>query len=394
MSERILFVVLGNGYYRSPIKTSKQMVARSLTRAGDVLYVEPAPLTLDPVVKPAERSRYFEYRRGVQDLGTGEPKLLVPPPFRQAMDTRWEWLDLWNQRRLGRYVREAIRVFNYDRLVLISFVYNAAIIADELRPDVFAYYCVDIHSELRIPYAKAETVERVEAQTVARADLVFAISKPLAERLGVKHPRVIHAPHGVESALFARTAEAGPIHADLATIPTPRLGFVGVLAHWLDYELMTAIAKARPEWQLCLIGPLGPHVDVAPLREHNNIHLLGQRERAELPAFLRGFDVCLVPFLVNELTVNSSPLKAYEYVAAGRPVVSSRLPELADHAPPIRIADGLDGWITEIDRALRDWSNADAARSVALGATLSWDGRVDRVAARIREFLTTRSITE
>ncbi|MCC6158132.1 MAG: glycosyltransferase [Deltaproteobacteria bacterium] len=394
MSERLLYVVLGNGIYRSPIKTSKQMVARSLARSNDVLYVEPAPLTLDPLVKPAERSRYFEYRHGIQDLGPGEPKLLVPPPFRQAMDTRWEFLDRWNQRRFGRYIREAIRAFKYDRLVLISFGYNAAIIADELRPDVFAYYCVDIHSELRIPYAKAETVDRVEAQTVARADLVFAISKPLAERLRARHGCVIHAPHGVESALFARTAEAGPIHANLASIPTPRLGFVGVLAHWLDYELLTGIARVRPDWHLCLIGPVGPHVNISPLREYPNVHLLGQRDRDELPAFLRGFDVCLVPFLVNELTVNSSPLKAYEYVAAGRPVVSSRLPELADHAPPIRIADGLDGWIREIDRALREWTAEDAARSVALGATLSWDGRVDRALARIREFLNTRSITE
>ena len=124
----------------------------------------------------------------------------------------------------------------------------------------------------------------------------------------------------------------------------------------------------------------------------NGLALAGQV--IELPAFLRGFDVCLVPFLVNELTINSSPLKAYEYVAAGRPVVSSRLPELAEFAPPIRIADGLDGWIAEIDRALGDWTAEDAAASVALGDTLSWDGRVDRVEARIREFLDTRKITE
>ncbi len=394
MSERVLYVVLGNGYYRGAIKTSKQLVAKSLAREHAVLYVEPAPLTLDPIVKPAERSRWFEYRRGIQDLGPGEAKLLVPPPFRQAMDTRWEFLDRWNQRRLGRYIRDAIRAFTFDRLVLVSFVYNAAIVADELRPDVFAYYCVDIHSELRIPYAKAETVDRVEAQTVARADLVFAISKPLVERLRARHPLVIHAPHGVESALFAQAAAPGTIHADLTAIPAPRLGFVGVLAHWLDYDLIVGLARTHPSWHLCLIGPVGPHVDAAPLRAHANIHLLGQRDRAELPAFLRGFDVCLVPFLVNELTVNSSPLKAYEYVAAGRPVVASRLPELAEYAPPIRIADGLDGWTREINRALREWTDEDAAKSKALGETLSWDGRVDRVAAIIREFLDTRTITE
>jgi hypothetical protein len=175
--EDLLFVVLGNAPYRAVIRTSKQMVAAQIARRHPVLYVEPPPLTLDPLVKPAERGRYFDWRKGVQRLGAGEPLVVCPPPFRQALDTRWRFLDDWNQRRLGRFVEKTLAGFAYRKLVLISFVYNAAHVADIVRPDLFVYYCIDLFSEIRIPYANPRTVERIEDETIRRADVIFAISR-------------------------------------------------------------------------------------------------------------------------------------------------------------------------------------------------------------------------
>ena len=97
-----LFVVVGNAPYRSTILTSKQMVTAQIAKRHPTLYVEPPPLTLDPLVKPAERGRYFDFRHGVRRTGEGEPFVVCPPPFRQAMDTRWAWLDRFNQRQIGR----------------------------------------------------------------------------------------------------------------------------------------------------------------------------------------------------------------------------------------------------------------------------------------------------
>jgi len=378
-----LFVVVGNAPYRSTILTSKQMVTAQIAKRYPTLYVEPPPLTLDPLVKPAERGRYFDFRHGVRQAGAGEPFVVCPPPLRQGMDTRWAWLDRFNQRRLGRFIRRQLARFDYDRLVLISFVYNAALIADELRPDLFVYYCIDLMSEIRIPYSKPATIDCIERETIRRADLVFAISQPLVERVRPLNARVVYAPHGVQYDLFAQAVQPGPLPADLAAIAPPRVGFVGVLAHWLDYDLLIELARLRRHRQFVFVGPVGPHVDPAPLAAEPNVHLLGERERERVVDYLRGCDVCLVPFLVNDLTVNSNPLKVYDYLAAGRPVVSTPLPEVGRFSPPVRLAADALGFAEAIDDLLRTWSDAERQSAMALAATLSWDKRVDDVLAAV-----------
>ncbi len=382
-----LFVILGNAPYRSVIRTSKQMVTAQIARRHRVLYVEPPPLTLDPLVKPAERGRYFEWRQGVQDLGPGQPQILCPPPFRQAFDTRWQVLDRLNQKWLGRFIKKTLSSFSYDRLVLISFVYNAAGVADIVEPDLMVYYCIDLFSEIRIPYAKPRTVAAVEQDTLRRADLVFAISRPLADRLAVSHAHVHYAPHGVEYDLFARAAEPGPLPADLAAIPAPRIGFVGVLAHWLDYPLLIDLVRRRRDWQYCFVGPVGPHVNIAPLGAEPNVHLLGERPRTEVVDYLRGFAVCLVPFACNDLTIHSSPLKAYEYLAAGRPIVSTPLPEIERFAPPIRIARDAAGFADAIGQLLGGWSDTNVRRSMEIAADMSWPRRVEDTLQTIFRYL-------
>lgn len=380
---KTLFVIVGNAPYRTTILTSKQMVTAQIARRHPTLYVEPPPLTLDPLVKPDERGRYFTYRRGIQHAGEGEPFVVCPPPFRQAMDTRWAWLDRFNQRRLGRFIRRQLAGFDYDKLVLISFVYNAAQIADEVRPDLFVYYCIDLMAEIRIPYSKSATIDRVERETIRRADLIFAISRRLAERLRPLNRHVVYAPHGVQYDLFAQAAQPGALPDDLAAIAPPRIGFVGVLAHWLDYELLIALARLQRERQFVFIGPVGPHVDPAPLAAEPNVHLLGERRREQVVDYLRGCDVCLVPFLVNDLTINSNPLKVYDYLAAGRPVVSTPLPEVEHFSPPVRLADDARGFAAAIDELLASRTPVERARAMKIAASISWDKRVDDVLAAV-----------
>lgn len=385
MAPRPLFVVIGNSPYDAVIKTSKQMMTAQIARRHPTLYVEPPPLTLDPIVKPKERGRYFEFRKGIRQAQAGEPMVLCPPPFRQALDTRWRPVDALNQALLGRTIQKALRRLEFDRLVLISFVYNAARIAHALRPDLFVFYCIDLYSDLKIPYAKAATVRRIETKTLQRADLVFAVSRKLTERLQSLNADVVYAPHGVDYALFSKAAEPGELPQDLADIPGPRIGFVGSLAHWLDYDLLKNLAQLRPDWSFCFVGSPGPGVDVSALASEPNVHLLGQRNRAELAGYLRGFDAGLVPFALNDLTVNSNPLKALEYLAAGLPVVSTPLPEMERHAPPLRIASGAQGFAEALDELLAEWTDEDRAGAMRLARAQSWEARADDVLTTIAD---------
>ena len=387
MADRLGFVVIGNAPYHCVIKTSKQMVTEQIARRYPTLYVEPPPLTLDPIVKPDQTGRYLDYRKGIVHDGPDRPMVLCPPPFRQAMDTRWRPVDTVNQALLGRYIKKRLRELPFDRFVLISFVYNAAGIARILNPDLFVFYCIDLFSDLPIPYANPNTVRQIEARTVLHADLVFAISQKLQKRLVSINDNVVYAPHGVQYDLFSQADSPGALPDDLQSIPSPRIGFVGSLASWLDYELMLNLARSRRDWNLCLVGPVEHDVDLSALAAEPNVHLLGQRTRQQVVDYLRGFDVGLVPFLVNDLTVHSNPLKALEYMAAGLPVVSTPLPEMERLCPPVHIAQPGAEFLEAVEQALSSFTDEEKSASKQIARNHAWEARVDRVIETILENL-------
>src|SRR5262249_39293502 len=148
--------------------------------------------------------------------------------------------------------------------------------------------------------------------------------------------------HGVDVAHFSRALDpalAPP--ADAAGLGRPVIGFFGLLAEWIDLGLLAGIARARPQWTLLLIGKA--NVDTSALRALPNVRLLGQKPYATLPAYCRAFDVGVIPFRVDELTVRANPLKLREYLAAGLPVVSTDLPEVRKYAGLVRLAAGVEG---------------------------------------------------
>ena len=371
-----LYVVVANAPYDDPIATSKQHVAAAIARRFRTLYVEPPPLTIDPVAKPREFNRYLDFRKGIRG-GAERLRIVCPPPFRQALDTRFPAVDALNQALLGRFIARAVESIPHDSLTLISFVYNAAGVARRLRPDRFVYYCVDLMAELRIPYSKPETVRRIERETIDAADLVVAPSARLRDHLSRFTDRVQYLPHGVDFELFARATAPGDVPADLAAIPGPRIGFVGVLAHWIDVDLLIRVARTRRDWSLVLIGPVGPHADASPLAREPNVHLLGTRGRSVLPDYLRGMDAAVVPFLRNDLTDHANPLKALEYLAAGLPVVSTAVPEIVTLGNVVRIAESPDAFASALAEAIDDRDEGARSRAMDVARASDWSARVD-----------------
>jgi UDP-galactopyranose mutase len=247
------------------------------------------------------------------------------------------------------------------------------------------YDCMDELANFR--FAPPELIP-LERELMAAADLVFTGGYSLYEAKREQHPSVHPFPSSVDVAHFA-TARTDAAAADTAGLPRPCLGFYGVIDERMDLPLIAAIADARPDWSLAMVGPV-VKIDPADLPQRPNIHYLGPRTYAELPASAAGWDVALMPFAINEATRFISPTKTPEYLAAGLPVVSTPITDVIRHygtVAGVLIADGAEAFVGACEQALQLRGEGDAwrAEADALLSAQSWDQVAARMLAHIRQ---------
>jgi UDP-galactopyranose mutase len=246
------------------------------------------------------------------------------------------------------------------------------------------YDCMDELSAFR--FAPPRLCE-LEQSLLRRAHLVFTGGYSLYEAKRRQHPRVHAFPSSVDAQHFAAARGAMDEPADQAAVPRPRFGYFGVIDERMDMQLLSGIADLRPNWQFVMVGPvvkIGP----AELPQRPNIHFVGGKRYTDLPAYLAGWDVALMPFALNESTRFISPTKTPEYLAGGRPVVSTPIVDVIRHygeLEAVRIAKTPDHFVAEMEVALAnnrtsgDW--LDAADRIL--AQTSWDATWEQMAALI-----------
>lgn len=273
---------------------------------------------------------------------------------------------------------------------LWTFLPNVADYVGVLGEELAVYYCVDEWS--MFSYLDRERTVDLERRLLGKVDAVFAINHALADAKRAVNPSTFVSPHGVDVALFGRAlAGETKIPDDLAAIRAdgrPVIGFYGTLQDWVDLELVEELAKNRPQWSFVLLGQI--MVDVEKLRRLPNVHLLGRRTHAELPAYCKGFDVGIIPYRRQERMEFVNPIKLREYLAAGLPVVSTSVPEVVRYGDRCAIADTAPDFARAIEAALAKGS-AEARRQRAAAMTNeSWSARVAEVARTIDQIAAKR----
>jgi len=287
-----------------------------------------------------------------------------------------------NRRLLPALVRRAARRLGLRRPILWAYVPQAEVLIDALDPSLIVYHCVDdIAAQGRIDSASFRAAEQ---RFVARADLVLASAPALAERLRTISDHVIDAPNVADTELFSQALEPGPLDPGMAALQAPRIVFTGaIVAAKLDLPMLAELARLRPSWSFALVGPIGPgepRADISQIEDEPNIHLLGPRRYGELPDVLRAADAGLIPYARNTLTESIFPMKVYEYLAAGLPVVATPLPSLSGLSD-IATAPDAAGIAELLGEALAADSPERRAERSRAAASHSWERRLDEIAA-------------
>ena len=280
---------------------------------------------------------------------------------------------------------------------LIAWYYTPMMLpfSRDLEPTVTVYDAMDELSKFK--FAPAQLLD-LENELLSQADIVFTGGSSLHEAKKGRHANIHCFPSSVDRVHFlkARARQFDP--ADQEDLPKPRLGFYGVIDERFDTELLDKVAQMRPEWSFVMLGPV-VKISEEDLPKRTNIHYLGGKTYAELPAYLSGWDVALMPFAMNESTQFISPTKTPEYLAGGKPVVSTPIKDVVrhyGHLEGVEIASSPEEFVAACEKSLElsherggSWL---AEADLMLSAT-SWDTTQARMAGLVADLLGTRAAT-
>lgn len=387
LMKRADIVLLSTAEWDNPFWTNKQHVACEFAARGHrTFYIESLGLRRPSVSTRDLRRMVRRVARATrgprqvrQNLWVWSPLVL---PFQSSRPVR-----ILNRLLLRTALSLHLRIRGIRRDLLWTYNPMTTRFLDVSQWNQVVYHCVDdIAAQPGMPAAAIETADM---ELTAASDIVFTTAPRLAELRTPWNPHTYFLPNVVDYEHFSQAREEElRVPADLLAIPGPRLGFVGAVSGYkLDFQLLRSLAERRPDWSFVLIGQVGagdPWTDPTLLEGLSNLHLLGPRPYQELPTYLKGFDVALLPNQLNEYTASMFPMKFFEYLAAGLPVVSVDLPALRDFREAATVCVGVDGFEKGLEKTLSGMG-PDPKTGDTLAQQHTYAARTERMMRMLRD---------
>ena len=334
------------------------------------------------------RNRIRNWSSGVKGIRTVMENLYVYSPlvlpFPYLRMARW-----LNRKMILSTLDKWMRVMDFHDPVIWVFLPTPLTldIIENINSRLVVYYCID---NFMASSLAAKKIRDSEIKLLKLADLVFVTSRAL-QRHCAPYSRTVHIfPFAVSYEALERKRLAPPEHvAEFDTIPKPVIGYVGGIHKWMDLGLLAAAARKFPEYSFVLIGPV--QTDVSQLAGLKNVYMLGKKEHAVIPDYVRYFDVCIIPYLLTDYTKNVYPTKLNEYLAMGKPVVSTDLPEIAyfneTNRNAVLVGATPDEFCAQIVKALRASGTSDIEGRVAIAKSNSWSARIEQMSVLMEQVL-------
>ena len=366
---------------------SKKQIVTRLAKHNRVLWVNSTG-NRNPTASAHDLSRAWRklkdfaggFRRVAENIHVFSPLVI---PFHGSRAAR-----SFNKRFYAACLRFAGRRLKFRDPIVLTFVPSSADVIESLDAKLVVYYCVDEYSQFS--GTNREAILSMERKLIERAGLVIVSADRLLESKRQYNPHTHLITHGVDVLHFRKACYANTeIPVDCPRPDGPLIGFFGLIEDWVDVALIRELALTRPTWSFVMIGEV--RTDVSPLTDLLNVHLLGRKPYQTLPAYCKAFDVAILPFTWNELTLAANPLKLREYLAAGLPVVATPLPEVCKLGKQVHLARAPREYLDIIDRLLSSGRRGPRLSDSLRMDAESWDHKVEELSEHIEAALNTEN---
>jgi glycosyltransferase involved in cell wall biosynthesis len=266
---------------------------------------------------------------------------------------------------------------------------NFAPYIGKFNEQLLCYHITDDYSFSEI---EVSTTKR-EAYLIRSSDIVFILSRTLLEKKGKLNPNSAYLPNGVDFDFYRKALEQpGRDLPELDTIPRPRVGYTGIIKKQIDLKLLISLAEKKKSWSFILIGPINEYhtdirEDLKSLMKQPNVHFLGAKHQNDMPHYIDALDVCLLCYRETGYTKYIHPLKLWEYLACGKPIVATPLPNLMEFDDVLYYATGLEDWISKIQCALTESSTSIKLKRIRVARQNSWDARIEIITSLLNNTL-------
>jgi glycosyltransferase involved in cell wall biosynthesis len=282
-------------------------------------------------------------------------------------------------------MKRGMKKLGFKKSVLFIFAYNADSIVGRMDEDISVYFCNDAFDKLYNRESLRQKVAALERRLIKKTDAVITVSEKLTEERSPFAKKIATIHHGVDYQLFEDVLVSGIVPDYIKKIPSPVIGYSGVVRHIIDLDILQYVASQRPGWSVVIVGPVTEsdkkyYEKVDELKKMGNVHFLGPKPSDEIPRYINQFDVCVLPYTLQEVsTYYAAPLKFYEYLAAGKPVVSTVGPKGPDDVIVIN-AVTKETFLSGVEKALTMTSAEMIKKRKEVARLNSWSERVNSIA--------------
>lgn len=366
-----------------PFPTRKQNIMERLDDDCEILYIDPPFTMLAPLKDKSLMGKIFECTK--EQPKPKENITVYKPPVIFPFFNKLRSINKINQRILAHFIKSKMKKHGFNNPVIWCYSPASCDIVNLLPHSAVVYDCIDRHSGYG-GIMNPQVVDKMEKELCEKSDQIFCTTDGLFDTVSKYNKNTVVIPNGANYELFSKSADKLPAPEAMKEIPHPVFGFVGMLQECIDYKMALAVADENPDGSVVFIGKPLPNVDLSELKKRKNIYLLGLVPQPELPAYISQFDVCLNIFKSGKLSREVSPLKFYEYLATGKPIVSTPEPvQVLKYSSIIEIARSPEEFIEKCHKCAAFSDAEKRSLRMAAGRNSSWDARVDEIKAQLKK---------